>query len=61
MKLTCLVDNAVKLSSAFRGEHGLAFLVKSDEGRILFDTGASGDVLLYNMEKAGVSPASITL
>jgi len=60
MKLTCLVDNAVQRHSAFRGEHGLAFLVESEEGRVLFDTGASGAVLLHNMEVAGVPPESIS-
>ena len=44
MKLICLVDNAVLSHSPFWGEHGLAFLVESAEGRALFDTGASGTV-----------------
>jgi 7,8-dihydropterin-6-yl-methyl-4-(beta-D-ribofuranosyl)aminobenzene 5'-phosphate synthase len=60
MKLTCLVDNAVQPHSAFRGEHGLAFLVESEEGRVLFDTGASGAVLLHNLEVAGVPPEGIS-
>jgi 7,8-dihydropterin-6-yl-methyl-4-(beta-D-ribofuranosyl)aminobenzene 5'-phosphate synthase len=59
MKLTCLVDNAVHPGSDFRGEHGLAFLVESAEGRVLFDTGASGAVLLHNMEVGGVALDSI--
>ncbi len=58
-KLTCLVDNAVLPHSRFRGEHGLSFLVETAAGRVLFDTGASGEVLLHNMEVAGISPAEI--
>lgn len=60
MKLTCLVDNAVSPHTALRGEHGLAFLIESEEGRVLFDTGASGAVLLYNMEIAQVALNSVT-
>jgi len=49
MKLTCLVDNAVKPSSPYWGEHGLSFLIEVGDQRILFDTGASGTVLLHNL------------
>lgn len=59
MKITCLVDNAVQPHSAFWGEHGLAFLIESEDGRVLFDTGTSGDVLLHNLEAAGIAPQSI--
>lgn len=60
MRLTCLVDNAVQPHSPFRGEHGLSFLIESKEGRVLFDTGASGAVLLHNLGVAGVAPESIS-
>jgi 7,8-dihydropterin-6-yl-methyl-4-(beta-D-ribofuranosyl)aminobenzene 5'-phosphate synthase len=60
MKLTCLVDNTVQFRSAFWGEHGLAFLIDSEEGRVLFDTGAGVTVLCHNMEVAGIAPDSIT-
>ncbi len=59
VKLTCLVDNAVLPYTPFWGEHGLSVLVETPEGRVLFDTGASGTVLLHNMEAAEVDPASI--
>ena len=59
MRLTCLVDNAVRPHSRYQGEHGLAFLVEAEAGRVLFDTGASGDVLLHNLEVAGVEPTEI--
>ncbi len=59
MKLTCIVDNTVQPHSRFRGEHGLAFLIETDAGKILFDTGTSGDVLLHNLKVAGVAPEGI--
>ena len=54
MKLTCLVDNSVQPSSAFWGEHGLAILIESEQGRVLFDSGTSGTVLMHNVEVAQV-------
>lgn len=60
MKITCLVDNAVLPHSAFWGEHGLAFLIEVEDGRVLFDTGASGAVLLHNLEVAGIAPESVS-
>ncbi len=59
MKITCIVDNAVQRSSPFWGEHGLAFLIETEAGRVLFDTGQSGTVLLHNLEALGVDPATI--
>lgn len=59
MKLTCLVDNGVLPHSPFWGEHGLAFLLDSPDGRVLFDTGASGTVLLHNLKAARVAPETI--
>jgi len=59
MKLIGLVDNAALSHSPFWGEHGLAFLVESSDGRVLFDTGASGTVLMHNLEVAGIAPETI--
>ncbi len=59
MKLTCLVDNAVLPYTPFWGEHGFSVLVDTAEGPVLFDTGASGTVLLHNMKAAGLDPRSI--
>jgi len=59
MKLTCLVDNAVRLGSGFWGEHGLAYLVEANGRRILFDTGQSGTVLLHNLKMLDIEPATI--
>lgn len=60
MKIRCLVDNAVRESSPFWGEHGLAILVEAVEGNVLFDTGASGTVLMHNMALADVRTSSLS-
>jgi 7,8-dihydropterin-6-yl-methyl-4-(beta-D-ribofuranosyl)aminobenzene 5'-phosphate synthase len=59
MKVTCVVENAVGDHSKFWGEHGLAFLVETKSGCILFDTGQSGTVLLHNLELLGIEPGAI--
>lgn len=59
MKVTCVVDNAVCDHSTFWGEHGLAFLIETKSGCILFDTGRSGTVLLHNLELLEVEPGAI--
>ncbi len=58
-KITCIVDNAVCSGSRLWGEHGLAFLIETETGRVLFDTGQSGAVLLHNLTVLGVDPATI--
>ena len=59
MNVTCVIDDAVQRSSPFWGEHGLAFLIETEAGRVLFDTGQSGTVLLHNLDLLGVDPATI--
>jgi 7,8-dihydropterin-6-yl-methyl-4-(beta-D-ribofuranosyl)aminobenzene 5'-phosphate synthase len=59
MKVLGLVDNSVKPLSNFWGEHGLALLIDTGEGRLLFDTGASGTVLLHNLELAGIGTETL--
>ena len=59
MRVTCVVDNAVCDHSTFWGEHGLAFLIETKSGCILFDTGRSGTVLLHNLELLGIEPRAI--
>ena len=59
MKVTCVVDDAVCDHSSFWGEHGLAFLIETERGRVLFDTGQSGTVLLHNLELLSVEPKAI--
>ncbi|MBN1979103.1 MAG: MBL fold metallo-hydrolase [Anaerolineae bacterium] len=58
-KIACIVDNAVQPGSRLRGEHGLAFLIEIESGRVLFDTGQSGAVLLHNLDMLEIEPASI--
>jgi len=59
MKVTCVVDDAVCDHSSFWGEHGLGFLIETESGCVLFDTGQSGTVLLHNLELLGIEPAAI--
>lgn len=59
MKVTCVVDDAVCDHSSFWGEHGLAFLIETKAGHVLFDTGQSGTVLLHNLELLDIEPKVI--
>jgi 7,8-dihydropterin-6-yl-methyl-4-(beta-D-ribofuranosyl)aminobenzene 5'-phosphate synthase len=59
MRVTCLIDNAVKASAPYWGEHGLAFLIESAGRTVLLDTGASSEVLLHNLAVARVAPADL--
>jgi 7,8-dihydropterin-6-yl-methyl-4-(beta-D-ribofuranosyl)aminobenzene 5'-phosphate synthase len=59
MRVTCVVDNAVERSSPYWGEHGIAFLIETDDRRVLFDTGRSGAVLMHNLDRLNVEPATI--
>jgi len=56
-KITCVVDDSEH--PPFRSEHGLAFRIETDDGCILFDTGASEGVLLYNLAWLGGHPHDI--
>lgn len=60
MKLTCLVDNSVKQGSPLWGEHGLSMLLDTPQGRLLFDTGASGTVLIHNLLTAEIETCTLT-
>jgi 7,8-dihydropterin-6-yl-methyl-4-(beta-D-ribofuranosyl)aminobenzene 5'-phosphate synthase len=53
-RITVLVDDRVG-SAGLAAEHGLALWIEHDGHRILFDTGASGRVLLANAAALGVS------
>ena len=53
MKVTIICDNEVK-QSGLRADLGFSCLVEAqDTPKILFDTGASGSILLYNDYGAG--------
>jgi len=61
MKITIVYDNTV-YKEGLRSDWGFSCLVElSRQGAptILFDTGTSGSILLYNMEKLDIDPASI--
>ena len=59
-KITCVIDNAVQHSSRFWGEHGLSFLIETDNGSVLFDTGQTEQVLSHNLGLFGNAPRGIT-
>ncbi|MEA1959615.1 MAG: MBL fold metallo-hydrolase [Chloroflexota bacterium] len=59
MEVTIIYDNEA-YDKGLKADWGFACLVETDGGhRILFDTGANGDILLNNMEKLDIDPASI--
>jgi 7,8-dihydropterin-6-yl-methyl-4-(beta-D-ribofuranosyl)aminobenzene 5'-phosphate synthase len=60
VKITCLVDNSVQFRSPLWGEHGLSFLIEAHGKQLLFDTGASGTVLVHNLQETSLRPGSIT-
>jgi 7,8-dihydropterin-6-yl-methyl-4-(beta-D-ribofuranosyl)aminobenzene 5'-phosphate synthase len=60
MRVSCVVDDAAQPSSSFWSEHGVAFLIETEDERVLFDTGQSGTVLLHNLELLGVDPVTIS-
>jgi 7,8-dihydropterin-6-yl-methyl-4-(beta-D-ribofuranosyl)aminobenzene 5'-phosphate synthase len=59
MKLTVIVDDRAQAESQFRAEHGASFAIENQGRTLLFDTGGSGDVLLHNLEAAGLEPERI--
>jgi len=59
MKVTIIYDNEV-YKEGLTADWGFSCLVEAENiPRILFDTGANGSILLSNMEKLGIDPASI--
>jgi 7,8-dihydropterin-6-yl-methyl-4-(beta-D-ribofuranosyl)aminobenzene 5'-phosphate synthase len=57
--LTVLVDNTSP-SADLLAEHGLALLLETDGGAVLFDTGASTHALTANAARLGVSLSGVT-
>ncbi len=57
--LVSLYDN-YRVSPELKTDWGFATLVKTPEETILFDAGGSSEVLLFNMEKLGIEPSSIS-
>lgn len=58
--INCLVNDEIQPGSGLRAEHGLSFLVQTEEGDILFDTGSSGQVLLHNASLLGLELRRVT-
>ena len=59
MKITIIYDNEV-YKEGLQSDWGFSCLVEvEDTPKILFDTGTNGSILLSNMEKLGIDPASI--
>ena len=58
LRLTVLYDN-ISGGPELRADWGFAALVEYGSHTLLFDTGASGSILLDNMEQLGVDPHSI--
>ncbi len=56
IRVTLVVDNLAR--EGLRSEHGLSFLVETDDGSVLFDTGQSG-AWLHNLSVLGRDPQSI--
>lgn len=59
-RITCVVDNSVRLGHRLWGEHGVSFYIEVGGSRVLFDTGSSGTVLLHNLEKLKINPPDIS-
>ena len=58
MRITTLVENTVNKSDLL-AEHGLSFLVETDDEAILFDTG-QGCALIHNAAKMGIDLSRIS-
>jgi 7,8-dihydropterin-6-yl-methyl-4-(beta-D-ribofuranosyl)aminobenzene 5'-phosphate synthase len=57
LKLTIIYDN--KASKDLKGSWGFAALIETSHETVLFDTGWDGLLLLENMKKLNIDPASI--
>lgn len=58
MRITLIYDNEV-YKEGLEADWGFSCLVEAENKKILFDTGASGRILLSNMEKLKIKPSSI--
>ena len=59
MKITIVYDNEVRQPGLI-ADWGFSCLIEAqDTPKILFDTGASGSILLHNMKQLRIAPASI--
>ena len=49
LKVICVVDNSTGSENGLQTEHGLSFWIETAQGNVLFDTGQTSAVLLYNL------------
>ncbi|MCC6146289.1 MAG: MBL fold metallo-hydrolase [Anaerolineaceae bacterium] len=49
-RISCLDDDSVKVFNSFWAEHGLCFLVETEEQTVLFDVGTTGTVVGHNAQ-----------
>jgi 7,8-dihydropterin-6-yl-methyl-4-(beta-D-ribofuranosyl)aminobenzene 5'-phosphate synthase len=57
-RITVVYDN-VPHALGMRTAWGFSALVDTGEERVLFDTGADGEILLHNLARLGIAPESI--
>ncbi len=59
MKVTIVYDNSAYLED-LKSDWGFSALIEAEGApKILFDTGADGDILLNNMDRLGIDPVTI--
>lgn len=58
MRVTIVYDNEA-LNSDLNADYGFSCLVEAYDKKILFDTGANGNILLENLEKLQIDTTSI--
>lgn len=58
IRLTTLVDNYVR-APGLVAQHGFSLLIEGPFGRILFDTGATGEVLGHNAQTLGIELSQV--
>jgi 7,8-dihydropterin-6-yl-methyl-4-(beta-D-ribofuranosyl)aminobenzene 5'-phosphate synthase len=59
VKLSIVYDNEAK--KGFIGDWGFSCLIESGAWKILFDTGASGEILTHNLQRLGIEKEEITI
>ena len=60
MKITIIYDNEA-FDKSLKPDWGFSCLIEAFGRKILFDTGANGDILLGNMKKLNIDPALIDI
>lgn len=61
MKLTIVYDNRIRRENiGLKSDHGFSCLIETECEKILFDTGAKGNILLDNIEKLEINPKKIS-